>query len=113
MTIASKSFHCQICNSIRHHDIVYVVQGYSICKCEECGVGRADIDGFDPYRYYNNGYFTGKYEHSYLDYIGSKEILSREFAKSVELIRSVGPAEGNLLEVGCAYGLLLQQAKQY
>jgi hypothetical protein len=84
MTIPGKSFHCQICNAVRHHDIVYIVQGYPICKCEECGVGRADVDSFDPYRYYNNGYFTGKYEHSYLDYIGSKEILSREFAKTVD-----------------------------
>ncbi|MFC6283187.1 MULTISPECIES: class I SAM-dependent methyltransferase [Polaromonas] len=113
MTITSKSFHCQICNEIRHHKVVYVVQGYPICKCEECGVGRADVEGFDPYRYYNNGYFTGKYEHSYVDYIGSKEILSREFSKTVEFIRSIGPTQGNLLEVGCAYGLFLQQAKQH
>ena len=98
---------------MNHSKVVFVVDGYSIFKCGVCGVGRTDIDNFDPSRYYDNGYFTGKFEHSYKDYIGSKEILSREFAKTLEYIRSVGPAKGNLLEVGCAYGLFLQQAKAY
>jgi len=71
------------------------------------------LDNFDPCSYYDSGYFTGKYEHSYKDYIGSKEILSREFANTLKFMRSVGPEQGNLLEVGCAYGLFLQQAKAH
>lgn len=113
MTTSHKSFHCQICNAVRQHKIVYLVQGYPICKCEVCGVGRVDVENFDPKDYYNNGYFTGEYEHSYVDYIGSKKILSEEFAKTVEFIRDIGPADGTLLEVGCAYGLFLQQAKHH
>lgn len=108
-----ESSRCKICDVVCLHTVVYTVQGYPINKCDECGVGRADVDGFDPYYYYDNGYFTGKYEHSYTDYIGSKEILNREFAKTVDFIRSIGPEQGKLLEVGCAYGLFLQQAKQY
>lgn len=113
VTTRDPTFDCQICGVLSHRNAVYVVNGYPIYKCEACGVGRADIDDFDPRNYYDDGYFTGKYENSYTDYIGSKEILSREFAKTVEFIRSVGPANGNLLEVGCAYGLFLQEAKPY
>jgi SAM-dependent methyltransferase len=113
VTTTDKMYYCQICGTLIHRNVVYVVNGYPICKCESCGVGRVDVNDFDPRLYYDNGYFTGKYEHSYTDYIGSKEILSREFAKTLEFIRSVGPAKGNLLEVGCAYGLFLQQAQAY
>jgi len=108
-----KSFHCQICDIDCQYTVVYTVQGYPITKCVECGVGRADVEDFDPYFYYDDGYFTGKYEHSYTDYVGSKEVLNQEFARTVEFIRSIGPDQGKLLEVGCAYGLFLQQAKQY
>lgn len=113
LTGSDKDYHCHICNAVGSRNVVYVVSGYSICKCESCGVGRVDIDHFDPRDYYGNGYFKGEYEHSYTDYIGSKDVLSREFAKTLAFIRSIGPDNGNLLEVGCAYGLFLQQAKKY
>jgi len=113
MMITRKEFRCQICDIKSSHSVVYTVQGYPICKCSGCGVGRVEVESFDPLYYYDNGYFTGKYEHSYTDYIGSKEILSQEFSKTVDYIRSVGPTEGTLLEVGCAYGLFLQQAKKH
>lgn len=113
MTSTTKKFKCQICDIESQHEVVYVVSGYPICKCSNCGVGRVEVDNFDPYTHYNNGYFTGKYEHSYTDYIGSKEILSREFDHSLKFIRKIGPSTGNLLEVGCAYGLFLEQAKKY
>ena len=108
-----KNFHCPICDTDSLDTVVYTVLGYPISQCAECAVGRANVENFDPYSYYNNGYFTGKYEHSYTDYIGSKEVLNQEFAKTVEFIRATGPRQGKLLEVGCAYGLFLLQAKQY
>ena len=108
-----KDLLCSVCNAVCLQTVVYTVQGYPISKCAECGVGRANVEGFNPYNYYDNGYFTGKNEHSYTDYIGSKEVLNQEFAKTVEFVRGVGPNQGKLLEVGCAYGLFLQQAKQH
>lgn len=113
MTKLGKDYHCQICNAVTPRNVVYVVSGYPICKCENCGVGRVDISSFNPHEYYDNGYFTGKYEHSYTDYIGSKDAISREFARTLAFIRSMGPSEGSLIEIGCAYGLFLQQARQY
>lgn len=113
VTATGEKFSCSICGVVSNRNVVYVVNGYPIYKCGCCGVGRVDIDDFDPRNYYDNGYFTGKYENSYTDYLGSREVLSREFAKTVEFIRSVGPANGKLLEIGCAYGLFLQEAKHY
>lgn len=108
-----KDFFCQICGEVRSHEIIYTVDSYPICKCKVCGVGRVDVEGFDPSDYYDSGYFTGKYKHSYIDYVGNKEVISREFEKTLAFIRSVGPSQGKLLEVGCAYGFFLQQAKRY
>jgi SAM-dependent methyltransferase len=108
-----KVFYCQICGGARRHEIVYTVDSYPICRCKTCGVGRVDIEGFDPSHYYDSGYFTGKYKHSYIDYVGNKEVISREFKRTVDFIRSVGPAQGKLLEIGCAYGFFLQQAKSH
>ena len=113
MKIAGKNCACQICGVTGLQRIVYVVNEYPIRRCGSCGVGRVDIDNFDPHRYYDNGYFNGKYENSYTNYIGSKEILSREFATTLQFVRKAGPAEGKLLEIGCAYGLFLQQAKSH
>ncbi len=113
MIATYKNFHCQVCNVVNRHKVIYTIEGYPICKCRDCGVGRVDVQGFDPYRYYDNGYFTGKYKHSYIDYLGSQETIGREFAKTVDFVRSVGPSQGTLLEIGCAYGLFLQQAKPY
>ena len=103
--------NCQICGSPERSDIAYVVDGYPVLRCKSCGVGRVAVKGFDPSKYYDDGYFTGKYEHSYTDYIGSKSVLSREFTKTLQFVRAHGPQDGRLLEVGCAYGLFLQQAR--
>lgn len=108
-----KDFYCQVCGDVRTHEIVYTVEKYPICRCSVCGVGRVDVDGFDPSQYYDDGYFSGKYKHAYIDYLGNKEVISREFKKTVDFIRSVGPARGKLLEIGCAYGFFLQQAKRH
>lgn len=108
-----RHFYCQICGEVKKHVIVYLVDCYPICKCQECGVGRVEIEGFDPSNYYDSGYFSGKYKHSYIDYLASKEIISREFNRTLDFVRSNGPSHGKLLEIGCAYGFFLQQASKH
>lgn len=111
--MSKKAIFCQICDQIRDHDVVYVVDGCPVCRCETCGVGRVDVDNFDPRAYYDDGYFLGRYAHSYMDYQGAQETLSREFSRTLKFIRAAGPEDGKLLEVGCAYGFFLQQARQH
>jgi 2-polyprenyl-3-methyl-5-hydroxy-6-metoxy-1,4-benzoquinol methylase len=68
--------------------------------------------GFDPESYYTSDYFSGKRPDGYADYIGTENILRREFAGTVEFIRKFR-ASGRLLDVGCAYGFFLQEAKRF
>jgi SAM-dependent methyltransferase len=68
--------------------------------------------GFDLESYYTKDYFSGKRPDGYADYIGTENILRREFAGTVEFIRKFR-ASGRLLDVGCAYGFFLQEAKRF
>lgn len=109
----TKHSYCQICGEITQHSVVYEVDGYPICKCGSCGVGRVEIENFDPFKYYDSGYFSGKYKHSYIDYLASEETLTREFKRTVGFVRANGPSHGRLLEIGCAYGFFLQEASRH
>jgi len=106
-------FYCQVCGDIRSHCLVYKKNDIPIYRCSICGVGRARIEGFDPESYYTDEYFNGGYDESYVDYLASEEVLRREFRKTVRYLRRLGAVEGKCLEIGCAYGFFLQEARPY
>ena len=101
---------CCACGSITEHDFRFHVNGCSIFQCRLCGTGCTDAQGFDPALYYAEDYFSGGRADGYSDYIGSEEVLRREFARSVDFIRRHRRG-GRLLEIGCAYGFFLTQAR--
>ena len=82
--------------------------GFDITHCEDCGVGRTQVDHFDPVAHYSEGYFTGEVEGAYLDYEGSEATLRREFREQLQFLIKLLPGGGKLLEIGCAYGFFLQ-----
>jgi SAM-dependent methyltransferase len=102
-----------ICGSLAPRPIVMRKSGFDISRCEDCGVGRTVVDRFDPTDYYQEGYFTGKVEGAYLDYEGSEATLRREFRNQVDFLRKQVPHGRKILEIGCAYGFFLQEAKPY
>jgi 2-polyprenyl-3-methyl-5-hydroxy-6-metoxy-1,4-benzoquinol methylase len=102
---------CPACGGIRHR-LLYVKNNCDIVRCEDCGLGRAQTKNFDPKGYYTGDYFTGKRSDGYADYLGAEPVLRREFARTVQFIRRFRPS-GRLLDVGCAYGFLLQEAGRY
>jgi SAM-dependent methyltransferase len=67
---------------------------------------------FDPRSYYTDDYFSGGHADGYADYRGAEPVLRREFARTVAFIRRYRTG-GKLLEIGCAYGFFLQEAKRY
>jgi SAM-dependent methyltransferase len=91
---------------------LYAKNGCDILQCEACGLGRSETAGFDPAAYYTGDYFSGQHADGYADYLGSEPVLRREFARTVDFIRR-RRAGGRLLDVGCAYGFFLQEAKPY
>ena len=101
--VRERSHVCLACGQASVHRFLYRKNGCDILRCEQCGLGRAETMGFDPESYYTKDYFSGERPDGYSDYIGTENILRREFAGTVEFIRKFR-ASGRLLDVGCAYG---------
>jgi SAM-dependent methyltransferase len=109
---STRTLLCPACGLLTAHRYLYAKNGCDILRCDECGLGRAEATHFDPTVYYTGDYFSGRHADGYADYRGAEKVLRREFARTVDLIRRYLPG-GKLLDVGCAYGFFLQEAKRY
>lgn len=103
---------CPACGRATGHRLLYTKNGCDILRCEVCGLGRTQAAGFDPARYYTSDYFDGGHDDGYADYLGAEPVLRREFAGAVDFIRNFRSG-GRLLEIGCAYGFFLAEAKPF
>jgi SAM-dependent methyltransferase len=104
---------CAACGEPSSHSFRFNVSGCAIWQCERCGLGCAETSGFDPTAYYTANYFSGQCSDGYLDYQGSEPVLRREFARSVDFVRRLHPSGRRLLDLGCAYGFFLKEARQH
>jgi SAM-dependent methyltransferase len=112
--VSQKTRHltCPSCGGATPQDYLYSKNGCEILRCELCGLGRAQTTNFDPSTLYNGDYFNGGIADGYADYFGAETVLRREFARTVAFVRRFCP-EGRLIEIGCAYGFFLQEAKPW
>ena len=80
-------------------------------KCSTCGYVVADIDSqnLSFEKLYNKSYFFGE---EYVDYVNDKYIFQQNFKRRLQNIRQFCK-EGNLIEIGCAYGFFLDVARNY
>ena len=111
-TSAASLLACPACGRTTAHAFRYRKNGCEIRSCEECGLGRAETADFDPQSYYTGDYFSGGHADGYGDYAGAEAVLRREFAGTVDFIRRFRQS-GKLIEVGCAYGFFLEEAKRH
>ena len=88
-----------VCGSAKVAPVVCRKDGFDITKCGDCGTGRTVVADFDPATFYNEQYFTGAV---YRDYVGSQDTLRREFRGQADVLKSLLPNGGKLLEIGCA-----------
>jgi 2-polyprenyl-3-methyl-5-hydroxy-6-metoxy-1,4-benzoquinol methylase len=109
---SDRALICPACCRPTIQRFLYAKNGCHILRCTQCGLGRADASGFDPESYYTADYFSGGHADGYADYLGAEAILRREFAGTVDFIRKFRPS-GRLLDVGCAYGFFLQEARRH
>jgi SAM-dependent methyltransferase len=87
--------------------------GFDIAICPLCGLGRTLVkEDFEPAELYDLAYFTGQRRDGYADYPGSQRALRREFRRSLRTLKRF-VSGGRLLEVGCAWGYLLDLAQSY
>lgn len=103
---------CPCCGRVTPQVPRFVVNGCEIWRCESCGLGRTQTSGFDPGAYYTADYFSGGRSDGYSDYHGAEPVLRREFARTVDFVRRYR-ASGRLLDLGCAYGFFLQEARRH
>lgn len=82
--------------------------GFDVTRCRGCGVGRTIIPAdFDLRAIYSEAYFRGQRGDGYADYVGSADIVRAESRRSLRALAAVGRTDGQLLEIGCAYGFFL------
>ncbi len=97
---------CVVCGSHRFRDGVHGV----LSQCLDCRhvfyPGLAEVN---PTQLYDEAYFTTK---EYLAYPFQQPTLARNFVAYLRLMRRYGAADGRLLEVGCAYGFFLREARR-
>ena len=103
---------CPACGSVTSHEDLFHKNGCEILRCALCGLGRAEAREFDPAGYYTHDYFSGGHADGYANYPAAEPVLRREFARTVRFIRNHCDG-GRLLELGCAYGFFLQEAKRH
>jgi SAM-dependent methyltransferase len=103
---------CPACGRGTAQRFLYRINGCDVLQCTECGIGRAETAGFDPSAYYTDGYFSGRHADGYADYRGAEPVLRREFARAVDFLRRHRDG-GRLLEIGCAYGFFLEEARRF
>ncbi len=101
---------CPVCGVPTLHCFCIRKNDCDVLACSACGVGRADITNFDPAAYYTDAYFEGRQADGYANYAGSEAVLRREFKATVEHLSRFVP-RGRLLEIGCAYGFFLLEAR--
>jgi len=104
---------CPACGTRSQPAALYDVGRYTILRCPSCGLGQTLLDGdFDPTTIYTGEYFQGGQADGYQDYQGSRDSLSAEFAKVLRDLQATGATHGRLLEIGCAYGYFLDEARR-
>jgi SAM-dependent methyltransferase len=103
---------CPGCGGPTEQERLYSIRDCTILRCSVCGLGRTEAPSFRPEQYYTDDYFSGEHADGYADYRGAEPVLRREFARTVDFIRARRDG-GRLLEIGCAYGFFLQEAKPY
>jgi 2-polyprenyl-3-methyl-5-hydroxy-6-metoxy-1,4-benzoquinol methylase len=83
-----------------------------IVRCDGCGLGRAQLPpGFEPRAIYTEDYFQGGRSDGYADYRGTEPVLRAEFQRTLGQLARAGIRGGRLLEIGCAYGFFLDEAR--
>ena len=108
------AIYCPVCGDRRDFIQVFVRDAFPIARCSACGVGMTQLpEDFSAAGIYDESYFQGGQADGYSDYVGSEDVLRGEFHAALEALRKAGCSGGKLLELGCAYGFFLAEARAH
>ena len=80
-----------------------------LSACEQCGFVDYEATEAEIASLYDDAYFHGG---DYPDYMGQEQNLRRSMRRHLAQMKRFGCSAGALLEVGCAYGLFLDEARR-
>ncbi len=107
---ASRQSDCPACGGGWRR--LFTKNGCEVSRCVDCGLGRAATSHFDPASYYTEDYFNGSHSDGYSDYAASEPVLRHEFSRVADVLRRYCKPGARLLEIGCAYGFFLKEARR-
>jgi SAM-dependent methyltransferase len=103
---------CEVCGSLGRAPL-FDKAGYRVVRCTGCGHIFVPLQLTDAElaHKYESEFFS---EGAYSDYVRDREVLQRNFARFVAILRSHRPEPGgSLFEIGAAYGFFLDLAKRH
>jgi len=111
--------NCPICNSWKS-SLSYMIRGYMYYSCNSCGMLYLNDKGSVPnsfFKKYNEDYFKGALKESmsgYMDYARQSRPLRRNFRVLLSHIKRHLTFDRtiSLLDIGCAYGFFLDEARK-
>lgn len=108
-----KSISCRLCGS--HSHLFLFQKGHShICRCRKCRlIFTAQTLNLGQIRnYYSKDYFLGSEKKlGYYDYFAEEEIIRLNSQVRIKKLKEI-TRRRNLLEVGCAAGFFLDEARK-
>lgn len=104
--------YCLACGRDTRQSRLWRKNNSWIFRCSECGLGTAVVPEFNPILYYNAEYFHSQTKGGYPDYPAGETVIRSEFRRLVKFLRQLVPS-GKLIEIGCAYGFFLIEARAH
>ncbi len=107
---------CPLCQSTARLQTRYRFPPFGVVRCRDCGLfylfprlsAAAALALYREASYYDERHASG-----YRDYQGQEPALRSTFRAFLGRLSELGMTGGDLLEVGCAYGYLLEEASAH
>ena len=105
---------CGLCGGTEYRRW-WTVGDYDIGACSRCALVQVmqDVSDAEIDALYSRGYYEGENDLTYRNYLTDPDTKGRHFGEQLDaLVRDFQLRPGTLLEVGCAFGLFLDQARK-
>ena len=105
---------CPLCGHHRHK-ITNEFPPYSVVNCSECSLSflYPRLSEEVILKFYKKGYFNHDDDGGYSSYENQKDSLKATFKRFLENLQKNNFTGGSLLEIGCGYGYLLEEAEPF
>ncbi len=108
---------CVVCGSA-DPDFLFHKDGHDLVSCHRCGLVYVGDDpaAIDFEALYGEAYYNGGSESVFADYVGQERARRAQARRKLWWLRHVAPriaARGRLLDVGCAAGFFLAEARSF